>query len=209
MGDMFKLNEREMDALKEIGNICIGNATTSLSQMLNKRIQINLLETKFIPIENFANEVGGAEKIVMSIYLQITGDLNGEVIFLFPREGALQIVDFMMNRRSGETMLMEAIEESAFKEMSNIFTGSYLNAMSKMLDMKIIHSVPHAANDMAQAILDFVLIKISTKADNILCIRTEIDVDGKNVNGTFMIVFEDKSLRLVLDTLHNKYGEGF
>jgi chemotaxis protein CheC len=209
MEDALKLNEKEMDALKEIGNICVGNATTSLSQMLKKSVQIKMLETKFIPVETFASEIGGPEKIVISVYMQLTGDLSGEVMFLFQRESALQLVDHLLDRKPGESQLMEGMEESAFKEMTNIFTGSYLNSMANMLEMKIFHSVPHSANDMAQALLDFVLIRLASKADSLLCVRTEIDIEGKNVSGTYMILFEEQSLRLVVDTLHKKYGNSF
>ncbi|MDD5729531.1 MAG: chemotaxis protein CheC, partial [Candidatus Omnitrophica bacterium] len=36
----IKFSDLQMDALREIGNICSGNAATALSQLLNTKISI-------------------------------------------------------------------------------------------------------------------------------------------------------------------------
>ena len=202
----FELKDIEIDALKEVGNVGVGNAATALSKMLQKKIDIRLPETKLVPLEKFGEEVGGAEKIIVSLYLGITGDLNGECIFLFPKEGAMELIDLIMMKNQGETKIMEELEESAFKEMSNIFVGSYLNALAKMMDMKIFPTIPHVATDMAQAVIDFMLIKLAKTADSFLCITTAIDIEGHNINGQFMLIFEEESLKKILDFLHKEYG---
>ncbi|MBN2458030.1 chemotaxis protein CheC [Candidatus Woesearchaeota archaeon] len=205
MDKTLKMDQYEMDALTEVGNVGVGNATTALSKLLDKRVAINIPETKFVAVERFADELGGAEQTVVTVYLQVTGDLNGEVIFIFPRKGAMELVDLIMNKSPGTTKLMEAMEESAFKEMANIFTSSYLNALAKMFDMKIIHSVPHLAIDMAQAIIDFVLIKLSQTADNLLCVKTNISIEKHNIDGTFMILFDKESLSRIINLLKSQY----
>ena len=209
MDKSLGLDKSELDAIKEVGNMGVGNAATALSKMLNKKVEIRLNDTKFIPIEDFANEMGGAERIVVTSYMQITSDMKGEALFLFSRESALQMVDLVMERDVGTTKIIDSMEESAFKEMSNIFTGSYLNSMSKMFEMKLIHSVPHIAVDMTQAVIDFVLIRLATKAEKVLTIHTTIDIEDHDINGIFIILFEESSLKKMVDILHNKYGIGF
>ena len=90
--------------------------------------------------------------------------------------------------------------------MSNIFVGAYLNALAKMLSMKLFPSVPHMATDMAQSIVDFILIKLAKSADNLLFVKTEIEIEGKNIGGQFVMIFEDESLKIILDKLHKMYG---
>lgn len=206
MVKQIELSDMEYDTLREVGNVGIGNAATALSKLLNKKISINLPETKFVPLEKFSDEIGGAERIVVSLYLQITGDLTGECIFLFPKEGAMDLIDLMMGNEPGTTKIMEEMEESAFKEMSNIFVGSYVNSLAKMMSMKIFPSVPHATTDMAQAIIDFMLIKLARNADTLLCVKTAIDIEGHDINGQFIMIFENESLQKLLDGLKEKYG---
>ena len=54
----MELNEIHIDILKEIGNIGAGNAATSLSQMLSKRIDMNVPEVSLLYYENLINSIG-------------------------------------------------------------------------------------------------------------------------------------------------------
>ena len=178
MDNENNFSKKEIDILREVGEIGVGQAETSLSEMTGKKVEINLSETKFVSFESFADEIGGPEKIILSVYLSIEGELKGECLFIYPREGAVKLIDLVMNKNKGDTVLIKDLELSAFKETANIFTGSYLNALSKMLDVKMIHSIPHVATDMAQAVIDYVLIKIARTSDDLLLVKTKINVYG-------------------------------
>lgn len=203
----LNLSAMELDALNEVGNIGTGNAATALAKFLSKSVDMNIPESKFIPITEFANEFGGPEKLISTIYLEVSGGLTGEVMFIFPFEGALELLDIIMGRNVGETKEMTDMDESAFKEIANILAGAFLSSLSNMLDKSILPSIPHTATDMAQAVLDFILVKMSRHADQIFCIKTKINLEGHNINGDFIFIFDDGSLKTMLNTLHEKYGD--
>lgn len=203
---MLDLSEMEIDALKEVGNVGIGNAATALSKMLNKKVEIFLPITKFVPITKFSEEAGGSENVVISLYLEITGGIQGETIFLFPMKGALELVDLMMFQEPGTLKEMDEMAESAFKEMANIFVGAYLSGLAKMMNTKIYPGIPKVANDMVQAVLDQVLSNLSKSANEILTVKTQINIDGYDIDGLYFMLFEDASLRVVLQKLKEAYG---
>ncbi len=200
------LTDMEFDALKEVGNVGVGNAATALSRFLDRRVEIDLPTTKFVHFGNLANELGGPEQIVTGVYLQLVGDLSGEAVFMFPRNDALLLVDLITGNKIGSTKTMTEFNESAFKEMSNIFTGAYLASMSKMLGFTILQSIPHMAADMAQSILDFILIRFAMHADEILMIKTKIQIEGHKIDGNFMLVFEPLSLKKIVSAIKYQYG---
>jgi chemotaxis protein CheC len=206
MVDAKNLSPAEFDALREVGNIGVGNATTALSKILNKRIAINIPETKFVNIEKFARELGGAEKMVVCLYLSFSGDISGQCLFAFSEPDALELVDLMIGSKPGTSKKFDEMGESAFMEMSNIFTGAYLSALANMLSMRIFPSVPHIANDMVQSVSDLMLIKVGRVANELLCVKAKINVDGHNINGEFIILFDDPSLVRLLDYLKTTYG---
>lgn len=206
MGEFLQMSSMEQDALRECANVGIGNAATSLSRLLKKKINIEIPETKFIPLSEFSHEIGGPEKIVSGIYLQIQGDLKGEVLFIFAKEQAAELVGLLLGNTGDTAGQNSDLDESGFKEMSNIVTGSYLNAIANMLDLKILPSVPHTATDMAQALVDHVLSELGKHSDNILTVKTTIQVEGHNINGTFIIIFTYASLKIIMTKLHDKYG---
>ncbi|MGM5482520.1 MAG: chemotaxis protein CheC [Nanobdellota archaeon] len=200
------LGDVELDAVKEVGNIGAGNAAISLSKILNKKIEMDVPQAEFIPITQFAKKFGGADRIVMSIYLPILGDLNGETLFLFSRECAMGLVDLMMGNEIGHTKILDELSESAFKEMANIFIGSYLNAISNMVQLKMLPGVPVVATDMVQAILDSLLMKMSEYADNVLCNKAKISIEGHPVDGDFIFIFDTDTLKTLMNKMHSSYG---
>jgi len=176
MVGQITLTALEKDALREVGNIGTGNATTALSTLLNTHIEIIIPNIDFIPINRFANELGGAEKLVVASYLALTGDVKGESLFICPVKSAEKIADLMLNQEIGKSKIEDEMVQSVFKEISNIFTGAYLNSIADFLEMRILPSVPDLATDMLQAIMDEILSKVANHSDEILCIKTEIQI---------------------------------
>ena len=82
------LNPVALDVLKEIGNIGAGNAATALSNLLNKRIQMNVPSVQVVSFNEMMELVGDPEETVAAIFLQIEGDLNGNMFFVLPVEKA-------------------------------------------------------------------------------------------------------------------------
>ena len=77
------LNDLQKDALREIGNICAGNAATALSQLLKKKIHIDVPNILFLPTEEVPNVVGGANTLVLGLVIRVLGDLPSTIIFIF------------------------------------------------------------------------------------------------------------------------------
>jgi chemotaxis protein CheC len=206
MDKLLKLTELEMDALREVGNIGIGNGATAFSKIINKSIKIVIPDTKFIPLQKFSNEFGGPEKIITAIYLQIGGDLEGEVLFFFSHSDSLKLIDMLNGRPVGTTKIVDELGMSALKEMSNIFCGAYLTALSDLFNLRLLPSIPHTASDMMQSVLDFILVKVRQYAENILTIKTQITIEGEDVAGDFMLFFHVDSYKKLLIELAKKYG---
>ncbi|MBN2367878.1 chemotaxis protein CheC [Candidatus Woesearchaeota archaeon] len=206
MDKLLNLNEMDMDTLREVGNIGVGNAATALSKVLNKKIKIVVPETKFIPLNQFSQEFGSPDRLVTAVYFKIQGDVAGESVFLFTHEDTLKLIDLLMGRELGSTKIIDDLNISALKEMTNIFSGAYLTALSNLINLKILPSIPHIANDMLQSLFDFVLAKVSTYATNILTVKTKINIEGNDIGGDFMLFFEVESYKRILEALTNKYG---
>ncbi|MBN1502885.1 chemotaxis protein CheC, partial [Candidatus Woesearchaeota archaeon] len=163
--DSNNISRMEMDALKEIGNIGVGKAATSLSKMLDKRISIAIPESRILPLIALADQFGGPENIVQSIYLKINGDLKGKTMLLFPDKVALLLVDLISGLPEHTTQRLDGESMSAFAEFGNIFVGNFLNGLSDLLNLRILPELPLSARDMVQSLMDAVLIELGRDAD--------------------------------------------
>lgn len=177
------LNSFQLDILKEIGNIGAGNAATALSGLLNKKIEMNVPSVQVVSFEEMMELVGGADMVVASVFLQIDGDLTGNMFFLLPIKQATIFIQQLtgMSDFSFDEPSVPELALSAFQEMGNILAGSYLSALSDFLQMHIVPSVPAVGIDMFGAIISYGLIEISQVSDFAIVIDTEIkDPDTMN-----------------------------
>jgi chemotaxis protein CheC len=199
-----ELTSFELDVFSEMGSIGSGNAATALSQMINKKVIIEPIKTTLVPIEQVPYEIGGPEIMVMAVYLRVMGDLGGDAVYLHPKKQALELISFVSGNKN---IKIEPTEEdiSVYKELSNIFTGSYLNAISTMLDVMMIPSIPHYASDMLGALIDFILAEIGKDIDNILMIKTNMMIDNQKIDGGYLMLFNPDSQKKMMELIKQKY----
>jgi len=76
MIDEFNLTPNQLDAMREIGNVGAGNAATALSQVLNKKIDMNVPKVSIIPIEDVPDLVGGPDALIVAVFCAFTARLR-------------------------------------------------------------------------------------------------------------------------------------
>ena len=194
MIDEFDLSPAQLDALREIGNIGAGNTATALSQVINKKIDMNVPKVSIVPIDEVPELVGGADAIIVAIFLRVYGKAPGNILFLMPKKNAFFLVDDLMGRPHGTTQELDPMDESALKEVGNILTGSYLNAFFHFTNISMVPSIPSLAIDMAGAILNVVLVQLGQMGDHAMVIETKFLAEDDSVNGHFFLVPDPGSL---------------
>ncbi|RYL93003.1 chemotaxis protein CheC [Sporolactobacillus sp. THM19-2] len=188
------LQSEHLDLLKEAGNVGAAHAATSLSVLLNRRINMNVPSVQVIPLNEITCKE--TEKYVAATLININGDLKGCFFMIVEVDSANQLIQSFL---PGGSVTDEDIGKSAFCELSNILCGSYLTALSSFLQIRMTQSPPALAVDMAGAILGEGMIELSRCDDYVLLIDTVL-VDGsrqKNLEGEFLFLpFPDSVDRL-------------
>lgn len=193
------MSEQYYDVLKEIGNIGAGNATTALAQLLQCKVDMKVPQVRLLDFHEIGAAMGGEEQIMAGIYLVVEGDITGSILFLLEKDSARHLVSKLMGMElEGEEF--SEIETSALKEIGNIITGSYLNSLSTMTNLKIYPSVPALSIDMAGAILSVPAIEFGTIGDKILLIQTQF-TDDMELDGYFILVPDMESYEKILSSL--------
>jgi len=78
----------QLDVLREVGNIGAGNAATALSKLISKEIDMKVPQVKIIPFDEIADFVGGAESLVVCVFLRVLGNIPGNMFFIISVESA-------------------------------------------------------------------------------------------------------------------------
>ena len=139
--EIFKINQFQKDALKEIGSICAGNAATALSQLVNKKVEITVPEVYFLPIERVP-QVVGEDKLVVGLVVRILGDLPSVILLIFSQKDALNLASLMTNKKPSNGGVITELERSALKEIGIILANAYMGALSVFVRFGLVPAVP-------------------------------------------------------------------
>lgn len=196
--DIRGLSTAQMDALREIGNVGAGNSATALSQIINRRIDMNVPKVSIVPLGDVPDMVGGPDAMVVGVFLRVYGLAPSNILFLLPRDSAFYLVDTLMGKKRGDTQVLDFMDESALMEIGNILAGAYLNALFTFTNISLLPSIPALAMDMAGAILSVVLIQLGQMGDHALVIETEFLSEEDDIKGHFFLVPDPGSLETIL-----------
>jgi len=194
----LELNETHIDILKEIGNIGAGNAATSLSQMLSKRIDMNVPEVSLLDYDDVIESIGGAENVVVGILVSFEGDIDGVILFLLKKEFVHLILNSLLGTGLQSFEAISEMEMSALSEIGNIMVSSYVNSISTLTEMAIEITVPYLNIDMSGALLDAVTAEFSEAADRVVFIKEKYFCQDETVYSHMLLLPSMSSLKILM-----------
>lgn len=206
MSFIESLTEYQLDTLKEIGNIGSGNAATSLSTLLNRKVDMTVPAVRVVGFDEMMDLVGGPDKIIVSVYLRIQGEAPGNMFFvLSPPEAEVFVKEMTgIDNFNLENPPFDEMGLSALQELGNILAGSYLSALSDFIKILLQPSVPLLHIDMAAAILTQGLMELSQESDYAIIIDTIINEEGNSgepIQGHFFLLPDPESFPKIFDRL--------
>lgn len=190
-----------LDILREIGNIGAGNATTALSQLINRRIDMGIPKVNISEFNELAEVLGGPENQIVGILLSVGGEINGMMMFVLETASAHHLINILMQKDIDNFDEFSEMDLSALSEIGNIITGAYLSSLSTLTNLKIIASVPYMAIDMAGAILSVPAIEFGKIGDKALLIQTDFGEGNESVFGYFILIPDMPSYETILNSL--------
>ena len=194
------VNEMYIDVLREIGNIGAGNATTSLASMINAKIDMSVPKVELMEASELGSAICPEDEIIVGIFLEVTHDITGSMMFLMKMDSAHYLVNKLMGKDPTNMDPFDEMDLSAMKEIGNIISASYLTALSGMTNLTISPSIPYIAVDMAGAILSLPAIQFGQCGNNALLIETEFG-DDYRIGGYFILMPEEESYAKILTSL--------
>lgn len=179
---MTQYTDLQLDALRELANIGSGTASTALSSMLGRSVDINVPTVNVLAMADAVGAIGDPEAEATGVVLGIVGDMGASVLLLFTPSDAGQMCGFLGVEAGTE------IGESALMEIGNIVGTSYINALASMTGMEIEPTPPATATDMLGAIVQTVLAEKAGSGDVALLLDSELVVEGSDASVSFLLV---------------------
>ncbi len=179
---MTRYTEMQLDALRELANIGSGTASTALSGMLGRAVDISVPNAKVLPFAEAVEAAGNPEAEVTGIVLGIVGDMTGTVLLLVPPADADAMCRMLGVEPDDELGL------SALGEIGNIVGTSYINALASMTGTDLEPTPPATATDMLGAMVESVLAATAQTGDVALVLDSNLMVEGEDCSISFLLV---------------------
>lgn len=139
----FTLSDSEKDAVGEISNISMGTAATTLSSLLNQKVNIT---TPMVEVSKWDDLSAKYDRPCVMMQICYKEGIDGNNVLILKENDVKIITDLMMGG-SGQVNEDEPLSElhlSAIGEAMNQMMGSAATSMSSMFNRKIDISPPIA-----------------------------------------------------------------
>ena len=138
------LTSEEKDAIGEISNISMGTAATTLSTLLNQRVNIT---TPNVSLANWDDISNSYTRPCVFIHISYIEGLDGNNVLILREDDVKIITDLMMGGDGtvSEDSELSELHLSAIGEAMNQMMGSASTSLSSMLEKKVDISPPVAS----------------------------------------------------------------
>jgi chemotaxis protein CheC len=197
----------QKDAIRELGSIGAAHAATALSQLLGRRVDISAPTATVLKLEE-ARGLLETDDIQTYLHSDLLGDASGTILVLFPQQAGFIMADLLMGREPGSTSELDEMSTSALVELANILSGAYLTAISNLLDLVLLASVPKLHYDLTEASSGWPLTELENGTRCAFVVHTEFREAQMAIRGHFLLVPDESTLRAMLVAINRLTGGG-
>jgi chemotaxis protein CheC len=175
MIDLGNLSEMELDVLNELGNMGVGHAATSLSQLFDKEVDIAVPKIKVVEIKNINDEL--ISDVVAGVIISLDGleeDKSGYLYTMLPENSSKKIAANLL----GMEEVDDEMYASTIMEIGNILASSFCDALAEFMDITLLPSPPSFAVDTPTSIIDSVVSQMSKSSEHIIIFGTSLQTDS-------------------------------
>lgn len=181
----IELDELQMDALREIGNVGASHASTALTQLVKTDILIDVTECRVLPMPALPNRFGELGSLFATLKIDI--DTSGSCIYMvFPGDVATYLSDLLLNRPHQDRRPMTEQDRDVLVEMGDICIRQYLVPIAKFLSIEIIPDSPTVSIDRITDRMRFPALIQPLRDANLVRVETNFVDTNKRFQGAII-----------------------
>ena len=192
----MQLTANQLDALRELINIGVGQAAGMLNEMIEFRIQLQIPVIKLLSAESLRDELlerFGSERL-SAVQLGFSGSFAGTAELVFPTESAATLVAVLTGEELGSPDL-DSLKIGTLSEVGNIVINGVMGSISNVLEQPLRYAVP----SYTEANLDnLVPFKDSGESTAILLAQARFEIEELQVQGDIILFFDIGSFKALL-----------
>ena len=196
-----KLNDIQLDVMREIGNIGAGNACTALSVLLGTAIDMSVPRVRLLGYETTAAILGGEDNMVIGLKVGITGDLEGMMLHVVERRFAQRIINTFYAKEIDNISNLDEMDSSVLNEMANITSGAYANAIASLTSLFVNIGTPSQIPGKVSDIIKLPLAEFVKPGEHLVVVDETFTIDNEDISSNMILALESDSLETLFERL--------
>jgi chemotaxis protein CheC len=196
----MRLDEKYIDALKEITNIGVGRAAGILNSMLSTHIELSVPSVEGYSVDEVdAALVRLGTNPISMVELGFHGDFGGSASLLFPIESSRKLIK-VLTGEDFSVSSMNPMHLETLNEIGNIVLNGVMGSFANVLSSSLRYDLPNYSERTAVGLSD--KIKLNAQVF-VLFIDTTFSAEELHIDGRVLILFEVSSFEALLKTLED------
>lgn len=189
--------KKDLEIFLELGNIGAGHAATSLSEILQQQVEIDIPRIGTIPPNMLPKFYQSRNMPATAVYIHLMGDMECHFLFIFELPELKEITN-LMTRSITNQECESSMESSAIEELGNILVGSFLTAISNFTRLNLISTPPMLIGAPFDSIINDFMAKLASDSGDALVFDTCFKRAGGYYAPTQLMIFPSPELRELL-----------
>jgi chemotaxis protein CheC len=197
----MNLTELQLDAFKELVNIGVGRAASSLNDMLDSHILLEVPEVRMLDYDDMTGVTDNLEADLSCVQLGFYGSFTGVAALVFPPPSAVQLVSALTGEDAAAPGL-DGLIAGTLNEVGNIVINCVIGTIGNILERPLDFSLP---NYMQGRLGELLKMGDDDQRKKIILVRTHFTVLEKQLEGNIFLMFEAASfdaLLLAIEQIH-------
>lgn len=142
-GQTLILTDKQSDVLQEMVNIGVGRGAELLNAILDTHIKLEVPFIRILSQTEFKKDIKINEiDSLAAVNLSFTGDINGNIELIFPKQSALNLVAALTGENP-DAVTLDTIRTGTLSEIGNIVINAIIGSISNMMSFSLSYSAPN------------------------------------------------------------------
>jgi chemotaxis protein CheC len=190
MTQFVQLTDLERDALREVSNIAMARAASSLRQMVEHEVLLSVPTVEIVSQETAAQIVGNPNNAsVVAVRQDFSGAFSGRALLIFPEANSLELVRAVVGRHLPLEDIVD-LEDEALAETGNIILNSWVATVSNLLRRTLKMSLPMVIRGESRRMFE----TVTSQESLVLFLRIRFEISKKEIRGYVALMMDVPSI---------------
>ncbi len=178
-------------------NIGAKTVAKTLKKWTKKNVDVSTT-TDLISLSE-STDIIDAPKNYIALYTEIESNVSPGVSLVFmSKKDATALISLLKNRLDSRAINIDKIGKSVLIETTNLLSGSYLNALSRLTDVSLVSSIPaFISKDKIKNIVKYITEKSIKKTQDGVIFVNEFIIKPYSIKIALFLLFDKELLNIL------------